>query len=100
MRIVRSRSLLALATSLGLAAALLATSISPASAQNKKKSWEIYIYFGDYGSQSIPTAIQRGVVTTYRLDPTAAEFLTDPNNKRVTQCVICRNLGDPGPIKQ
>ncbi|MBI3450474.1 MAG: outer membrane beta-barrel protein [Acidobacteria bacterium] len=102
MRIVRTRSLLALATSLGLAAALLVTSITPASAQNKKKAWEVYIYFGDYGSQTVPTAIQRGVVTTYRLDPTAAEYIIqDPNTTvRTVQCVICKNLGATGPNDQ
>lgn len=99
MRIVRLRSLPAGFITACLVLMTLAVSISTVSAQNKKRAWEIYIYFGEYGSQTVPSAIQKGLVSTYRLDPYLAESsdATDPNTRF---CLICRNLGATGPTNQ
>jgi len=85
----------------GVLFSVLALSVSPASAQNKKRSWEIFIYFGEYGGQTVPSAIQKGMVETYRLDPTlsvSTDGNTNPNTNFATRfCVVCRNLGATGP---
>jgi len=93
------RTLLAGVITSCLALTALAVSISPASAQNKKKAWEVYIYFGEYGSQTVPFAIQQGVVSTYRLDPIAGAR-PDPNSPNDRFCLVCRNLGATGPGNQ
>ena len=60
------------------AAIAVALSLSgPAMAQNKKGSWEVFLYFGSFFANDVPTAKQSGVVTTYRVDPF---FAFDPNN--------------------
>jgi len=58
-------------------AIVLMSGIGPAQAQNKKKSWEVFIYFGGFFANEIPQATQRGVVTTYRVVPA---FAADPND--------------------
>lgn len=83
------------------ALALLPLTATPAQAQNRRKAWEVFIYFGQYRSQKVPSAIQQGTVSTYRMDPaltTDAGTLTDPNlNGGQPACTICTNLGDTGP---
>jgi hypothetical protein len=99
MTMARWRSVLASVTVPLTIAGLLALSVSPARAQNRRKSWEIFIYFGEYGGQTVPSAIQSGVVKTYRLDPQLA-VLADPNDITSALCEICRNAGDTGPGSQ
>ena len=72
-------------------AAILAVALSstlPTLAQNKKNSWEVFIYFGSFFSQQIPSARQFGEVTTYRVDPLI--ITGDPNN---INNVFTPNLG-------
>jgi len=84
---------------LGFAVVLIST--SPASAQNRKRAWEIFIYFGEFAGQKVPSAVQQAVVNTYRLDP---YYARDPNTRQdqapdpnLYVCEICRNLGQTGP---
>lgn len=102
MKRMRSRSLLALSTVPLLILGLVALSATPASAQNRRKSWEVFIYFGEYGGQRVPSVIQSGTVRTYRMDPALSETapltgpLLDPNTGQPA-CVDCRNAGQTGP---
>ena len=74
-------------------AAILAVALSstlPTLAQNKKNSWEVFIYFGGFYSEQIPSARQFGEITTYRVAPEfmfPAPFLGNP-------------FGDPNDITQ
>ena len=88
MTMARRRSFLALVMTPLLVLGILALSVSPTAAQNRRKSWEIFIYFGQYGGQSVPSAIQTGIVKTYRLDASLSHV--DPNTNQ-TLCEICRN---------
>ncbi len=85
-------------TVLALVIGLLSLFSGTAEAQNRRKSWEVFIYFGEYGGQSVPSVIQKGVVSTYRLDPSIAFF--DPNNNGAAPCILCKNLGQTGPDQQ
>ena len=104
MSMARRRGYLAGAVAALLVLGVFLASTSTTLAQNKKRAWEIFIYFGEYGSQTVPSAIQKGTITTYRLDPFAAAIPdpsgipTDPNTPRF--CVICKNLGLTGPTDQ
>jgi len=102
MPIERTRSLLGGAITACLVLSSAGLSTTPVSAQNKKRAWEVYIYFGEYGGQTVPTAIQQGIVTTYRLDQRAAErsSTADPPDPNTRFCLICRNLGATGPTNQ
>ena len=61
---------------------VLALGSAPALAQNKKNSWEVFLYFGGFFSNEVPSATQSGQVTTYRVEPTLAGQGGggDPNN--------------------
>jgi len=50
---------------------------APAWAQNKKNSWEVFLYFGGFFSNEVPSATQTGEVQTFRVEPSLA---VDPNN--------------------
>jgi hypothetical protein len=50
---------------------------APALAQNKKNSWEVFIYFGGFFSNELPSATQSGQVQTYRVEPLVT---IDPNS--------------------
>jgi len=63
---------------------------APAMAQNKKNSWEVFLYFGSFYSNDIPSAKQFGNITTYRTDPF---FAVDPTNLAE---VFTPNLGKVG----
>jgi hypothetical protein len=92
------RRVLIYAVAVGLGLTMLALATTPSFAQNRKKSWEIFIYFGQYGGQRVPSAIQTAEVTTYRLDPFRAQP-ADPNNNGALDpkfCAICRNAGATG----
>ena len=60
---------------------ILAAGTAPSWAQNKKNSWEVFIYFGGFFSNEVPSATQSGEVQTYRVEPSLA-FAPwgDPNN--------------------
>lgn len=73
-----------------LGAAVLALLTAPAAAQNKKNSWEVFIYFGGFFANEVPSARQFGDVTTYRTEPA---FAADPNN---LSHVFVPNLGKVG----
>ncbi len=101
MTMGRSSMRAAPATFLALVIGLLSLSWGTAEAQNRRKSWEVFIYFGQYGGQSVPSVIQTGVVSTYRLDPSISFF--DPNNNGEAPCdnpPFCKNLGQTGPDSQ
>lgn len=63
---------------------------SPVAAQNKKNSWEVYLYFGSFYSNQVPYAKQFGEITTLRADPIYATDPTDPNQ------IYVPNLGHVG----
>lgn len=94
----RSRTITVVAAASCLVLFFMALVSTPAQAQNRKKSWEIFIYFGQYGSQKVPSAIQTGEVQTYRLDPFRAQ--PDPGDPNQLFCEVCRNLGMTGPDAQ
>jgi len=99
MRKPCSRAILSGIISCLLVAAIAALAVTPASAQNRKRSWEIFIYFGQYAGQEVPSAIQQAVVRTYRLDPLRA--IADPNSvlppgEVPRFCEICKNAGLTG----
>lgn len=50
---------------------------APAWAQNKKNSWEVFLYFGGFFSNEVPSAIQTGEVQNFRVEPNLA---IDPND--------------------
>ena len=52
--------------------------VTPTQAQNKKNSWEVFLYFGSSFANEIPSAIQQGSVTNYRLEPQL--LVADPND--------------------
>lgn len=60
---------------------ILTAGTAPSWAQNKKNSWEVFIYFGGFFSNEVPSATQVGEVQTYRVEPilTGAPW-GDPNN--------------------
>ncbi len=70
--------------------AALAAAALPARAQNKRSSWEIFIYFGGYFANDVPAARQFGEITTTRAEPFAA---FDPND---VDSYFIRNLGNVG----
>ncbi len=69
MNLASGRSMAGGASRAALVAVLVLAGAAPAMAQNKKNSWEVFIYFGGYFSNQVPSAKQFGDVTTYRLDP-------------------------------
>ena len=81
--------------------ALLALAWSvPAVAQPKKGSWEVFIYFGSFLENDVPSATQFGDVRTYRVAPELLSLFapfsvpaTDPNNP---DDVLRENLGRVG----
>ena len=87
-----SRAILRMATRVALLAVVLSVAFLPASAQNKKKSWEIFIYFGGFFGNEIPSATQTGVALTYRTDPLLA-LNSDPTD---INSVFVPNLGRVG----
>ena len=70
--------------------ALLGLGVAPSLAQNKKHSWEVFLYFGSFYQTDIPSAKQYGNITTYRTDPS---FALDPND--LSQ-VFTPNMGKVG----
>ncbi|MGH9867720.1 MAG: hypothetical protein ACREAA_06100 [Candidatus Polarisedimenticolia bacterium] len=68
-------------TRLAMVAAVV-TMCAPAMAQNKKNSWEVFIYFGGFFGNDVPTATQFGEIQTYRTEPSFADIgdPSDPNN--------------------
>ena len=84
-RCVASRGFRALVVTAGV---LLCA--APAAAQNKKNSWEVFLYFGSYYSNQVPSAVQHGEVTTLRAEPFYAFDPTDPNQ------IFIPNLGHVG----
>jgi hypothetical protein len=68
-------------------ASIIGVLSAPAMAQNKKNSWEVFLYFGGGFAHDMPSAKQFGEVTTYRTDPF---FAIDPND--ITQ-VFTPNMG-------
>ena len=57
---------------------------APVAAQNKKNSWEVFLYFGSYYNNQVPSARQFGEITTVRAEPrlrlVPAYDPTDPNH--------------------
>jgi hypothetical protein len=87
---IAARAIARLAT-IGLVVSLFA---APAMAQNKKNSWEVFIYFGGFFANEVPSAIQMGEVTTYRVEP---KFY-DPNGGCGGPCLPPPNpTGGPDP---
>ncbi|HEY3175704.1 MAG TPA: hypothetical protein VGK94_08080 [Candidatus Polarisedimenticolia bacterium] len=52
-----------------LVAAVVVLCSVPAMAQNKKNSWEVFLYFGGFFANDIPSAIQKGQITETRVEP-------------------------------
>jgi len=71
-------------------AIVLLTGLAPAMAQNKKNSWEVFLYFGSFYKNEIPSATQTGDIRLYRTEPA---FALDPND--LSQ-VFTPNLGRVG----
>lgn len=63
---------------------------APVAAQNKKNSWEVFLYFGSYYNNQVPSARQFGEVTTVRAEPL---YAFDPNNPNL---IYIPNLGNVG----
>lgn len=63
---------------------------APVAAQNKKNSWEVFLYFGSYYNNQVPSAKTYGEITTLRADPVFAFDPTDPNE------IYVPNLGHVG----
>lgn len=83
-----------------LVAAVLTGWTAPAMAQNKKGAWEVFLYFGSFYKNDIPSASQYGDLKLYRVEPAAVEHLCflsgpcdDPNS---LAAVFTPNLGKVG----
>jgi len=66
---------------------LVFLSAASAWAQNRKNSWEVFLYFGGNYAHNIPSAVQTGRIQTYRVEPVFAQIPSDPNQ------VYTPNLG-------
>jgi len=85
MTLVHGKGRVLLRAGLSLAVAMSVS--GTAMAQNKKGSWEVFLYFGSFFANDVPSATQFGDVTTYRVDPAFAQDPYDPNQ------VIVNNIG-------
>ncbi|HKY32028.1 MAG TPA: hypothetical protein VJV23_05780 [Candidatus Polarisedimenticolia bacterium] len=67
---------------LAAVATIVVMSGAPAMAQNKKNSWEVFIYFGGFFGHDLPSASQFGRVSTFRTEPLFADpnFTLNPAN--------------------
>ncbi|MFQ5700948.1 MAG: hypothetical protein ACE5HU_03800 [Acidobacteriota bacterium] len=67
MNLMACRTFVRVACRCSVLVAAIVAGIAPAGAQNKKRSWEVFLYFGSFFSNDIPKATQRGEVTTQRV---------------------------------
>lgn len=74
----------------GLVAVIMLSFTVPAVAQNKRRSWEVFIYFGSFFANDVPGAKQFGDIRTLRAEP---NFAVDPNDPSQ---VVTPNLGKIG----
>ena len=75
MNVTTGKTLLRKATRVLLVAVIFSMFSLPTMAQNKKGSWEIFIYFGSFFANDVPSAKQFGDIRNYRVSP---EFLNLP----------------------
>ena len=89
-----SRHVTRVVVRIAMVATVLTMCAAPATAQNKKHSWEVFLYFGSFYKNDIPSATQYGDIRTFRTEPDFARQNGDDPN--ILSNVVTPNLGKVG----